>query len=388
MGKQYTKGAIIIEGHVQGLSMARSLGKLGIPVTVVDKNNCIARYSKYVDKFFICPEFNSDTFADFLIELAVREKMKGWILLPSNDHAVITLSRNQNRLNSYYKMLVPSYDKLEIIYNKSNLLHLAIESDIAVPDTICFVDSNVDDIAIKFPVITKGKHGLSFYRSFKRKGFVAKDKTELNKQLKFIQSGYDLSDTFTQTIISSGENNKTISFTAFCEDGIIKTYWMGRKLREHPIKFGTATLAESIYELDLIERSQKLLIRLNYTGVCEIEYLKDPLDGKYKLIEINARTWLWVGLATKCGIDYPVYIYNYLNSIPNYYPESYSIGLKWKNGITDLVFSLFAICQGLLSIKTYFRQLKGEKVSAILYKGDNLPALMYSLMLFSYLRKR
>ncbi len=25
---------------------------------------------------------------------------------------------------------------------------------------------------------------------------------------------------------------------------------------------------------------------------------------KYKLIEINARTWLWVGLAKACGIDY------------------------------------------------------------------------------------
>ena len=40
-------GVIVIEGHVQGLSNTRSLGEKGIPVYVVDKDNCIARYSRY-----------------------------------------------------------------------------------------------------------------------------------------------------------------------------------------------------------------------------------------------------------------------------------------------------------------------------------------------------
>ena len=100
-------GAIIIEGHVQGLSLTRTLGEKGIPVYVVDKRNCVARYSKYSNKFFISPDFQEDTFADFLIKLAKDEKISGWILLPSNDHAVITLSRNKQRLEEYYKMLVP-----------------------------------------------------------------------------------------------------------------------------------------------------------------------------------------------------------------------------------------------------------------------------------------
>ena len=60
-------------------------------------------------------------------------------------------------------------------------------------------------------------------------------------------------------------------------NGTIKTFWMGEKLREHPIRFGTATLAESIYEPELIEISQRLLRGLLYTGVCEIEYIKDPV---------------------------------------------------------------------------------------------------------------
>ena len=47
-------GAIIIEGHVQGLANTRSLGKAGIPVVVIDKASCVAASSKYCQSFFLC----------------------------------------------------------------------------------------------------------------------------------------------------------------------------------------------------------------------------------------------------------------------------------------------------------------------------------------------
>ncbi|HNR65773.1 MAG TPA: hypothetical protein PKJ95_05740, partial [Atribacterota bacterium] len=97
-------GAIIIEGHVQGLSNTRSLGEAGIPVYVVDKIKCIARHSKYCRKFFLCPDFIQDEFATFLIDLAEKEGVKGWVLIPSNDHAVYTISKHKTRLEQYYKL--------------------------------------------------------------------------------------------------------------------------------------------------------------------------------------------------------------------------------------------------------------------------------------------
>ena len=84
--------------------------------------------------------------------------------MPSNDHAVITLSKNKEKLGFYYKMLVPDFDKIELIYNKINLLNLASGLGIAIPKTTCFTDSNLNDLHISFPVVTKGKHGLNFYK--------------------------------------------------------------------------------------------------------------------------------------------------------------------------------------------------------------------------------
>ena len=101
------KGAVIIEGHVQGLSNVRSIGELGAPVIVIDMHNCIARYSKYCKHFFKCPPYASDEFADFLLQLADKEKLQDWLLIPSNDHAVHTISRFKSKIEKYYKTLVP-----------------------------------------------------------------------------------------------------------------------------------------------------------------------------------------------------------------------------------------------------------------------------------------
>ena len=43
-------GAIVLEGHVQGLSNTRSLGELGIPIYVLDVVHCLAQHSKYCTK--------------------------------------------------------------------------------------------------------------------------------------------------------------------------------------------------------------------------------------------------------------------------------------------------------------------------------------------------
>ena len=76
------QGAVIIEGHVQGLANTRALGEAGIPVVVVDRNNCLARYSRYCTGFFYSPDFNSDDLALFLTDLARREGLEGWLLIP------------------------------------------------------------------------------------------------------------------------------------------------------------------------------------------------------------------------------------------------------------------------------------------------------------------
>lgn len=378
-------GVIIIEGHVQGLSNARSLGEAGIPVYVLDISNCIARYSKYCKKFFKCPDYNEDEFAFFLIKLAEKEKLNNWILLASNDHALITISKFKKNLEKYYKIITPEYKILEGIYDKLKLLNHAAVIEIPFPNFFNLSESHEN---IKFPVLIKGRFGLSFYKQFGKKAFLIKNEEDLKTWKVNNQQKNGFNNIFIQELIPFDKTNKTISFTAFCEKGEIKTFWMGAKLREHPIQFGTATLAESVYVDECYLNSVKLIQSLNFTGVCEIEYLRDPRDGLYKLIEINARTWLWVGLAKKCGIDYAKYIYYYLNDMPVNFPKDYTLGIKWINYFTDTVFSIKAILSGKLRISEYLRLLKGQKIPAIFQNDDKMPGIMFLLLLPYIIFKR
>lgn len=376
MKKQFKTGAVIIEGHVQGLSNARALGESGIPVIVIDTNNCLARYSKYCSKFYYCPEYTSDKFIEFLLQLGKREHLEGWSLIPSNDHAVISLSKNKDRLTEIFKVITPEISVVEKIYDKSILLEIAESCKIPIPRTF-YLDSlnNIPD-QIDFPVIVKGKQGLSFYKSTGKKGFLSNNRTELEDHLCHIEKVFSLQDTLIQELIPSDGTNKTISFTAFSVEGDIKAHWIGEKVREHPLRFGTATFARSIECKELFVPGQQLLNKLKYTGVCEIEFLFDPRDKIYKLIEINARTWLWVGLAKICGVNYALLIYNYLNGIENVYSSQYQSGIAWVNFMTDVPFSMVAILKRRLSIREYFLSFKGRITNAIFSWKDIFPGIL------------
>ncbi len=382
-------GVIIIEGHVQGLANTRALGEQGIPVVVVDVHSCVAASSKFCQDFYTCPPFIEDSFADFLIDLAQDQNLQGWLLLPSNDHAVYTLSKHKEKLKKFYKFLVPDFKELDKIYDKVKLLDLAKKLLVPIPKTFCINEkTKVEELNLAYPVLTRGRNGLSFYKKVGRIGFVSKSGIELKRDLNLISEKTNLETAFTQEFIPFDGTNKTISFTAFCIGGEIKCFWMGVKLREHPLQVGTATFTESIYIDECLKQSIILLRALNYEGICEVEYLKDPRVNQYKLIEINPRTWLWVGHAIASGVNYPLLAYNYVNGIENQYPVKYNLGLKWRNPISDLLFSLLAIVEGKLSLKQYMIYNQGPVVNSLWYKGDLKPFFRYAALMLKFLKNR
>ena len=122
-------------------------------------------------------------------------------------------------------------------------------------------------------------------------------------------------------------------------------------------------------------------MNIGFNGVCEIEYIKDPRDGKYKLIEINPRTWLWVGLAVACGINYPVYIYNHLNDIRLDYPDNYPLGIQWINPFTYYWFSLMATLKGKTKPIEIFNRAGKSRINALWCWEDPIPFLAYGILL-------
>jgi len=383
------QGAIIIEGHVQGLSNVRSIGELGVPVIVVDCNNCIARYSKYCKSFFKCPPFYSDSFADFLIDLAEVENLKDWLLIPSNDHAVHTLSKHKEKIQAIYKTFVPDFHELPNIYDKKRLLDIASKNGVSIPRTVVFQNPSEKHFnEQEFPIITKGRNGLTFYKKTGKKAFFSKDSAELKIQLEALSKKVPIQNCLNQEVIPDSLEHKTISFTCFSLNGEIKSQWSGVKLREHPLRFGTATYTMSIDSSPFKDQSMILIKALNYSGVCEIEYLYDERSNEYKLIEINPRTWLWVGLAKACGIDYAKMMYAHAYNQPFEYPVTYPTGRKWINHITDFPYSIKGTLKGEYSLYKVLKSYLTKRELAIFKARDPLPFLSFIFLLPLLIIKR
>ncbi len=381
------KGVLVIEGHVQGLSNTRSLGEFGIPVWVLDTGSCLAQQSKYCKNFLLCPAFDTDEFVLFLVQIAKEYQLDGWLLLPSNDHAVYSISKQREKLSSYYSILTDKIETINKIYNKIELLNLAKSLNIPFPP-FELIQTPFSDVNLNFPVLTKGNNGLSFYKKMKRKVVVSNNMEELTRNLQDIQNQIPLNQLFTQELIPNINENKTISFTAFSINGRIKTHWVGKKLREHPLQFGTATLAESIADPGLFDYSSRLLQALNYTGICEIEFLKDQRDQQYKLIEMNARTWLWVELAKECGVNYAKLAYDFVQEGEVDFPTYYKMDVVWYNPFTNMIFTIKGILLGKIPFDSIWTNRRKVKVNALFKKEDPFPFFKYFMLGIKFLKKR
>ena len=59
----------------------------------------------------------------------------------------------------------------------------------------------------------------------------------------------------------------------------------------------------------MVDSGLRLLKALGFHGISQVEFKRDPRDGRYKLMEVNPRLWQWHGLAAACGVDLPLIAY-------------------------------------------------------------------------------
>ena len=384
-------GVIVIGDHVQALGIIRSLGRHGIPVYLLhDKNICIGRFSRYTKRYIKTPNASNESkFVDFMIKLANREQIKGWILMPTNDAILCTLSRHKKTLEEYYKVSTPRWDIVKFAYNKKLTYQIAEKNGIPIPQT--FYPENLDEMKeishdIDFPAIIKPAIVDHFYKKTKTKVFKANTKDELIRAYTKASSIIDPSEIMVQEVIP-GSPNQLYSFCSFFKNGKVIGMCIGRRSRQRPMDFGSAsTFVESVYVPELIELGTNPLKAINYYGLSEVEFKKDPRDGKFKLLEINARTWLWHSLAIRCGVDFPYLLYKDMIEEEIISVTSFRENVKFVHIYTDLGVVIKEVLKGDMKLRDYVSSLKGEKEFAVLSLDDPLPFIVETLML-SYLWK-
>lgn len=132
------------------------------------------------------------------------------------------------------------------------------------------------------------------------------NKFEDFKEYKDLIDNYDF--LIQQKIEGLSNNMYTIGVYAD-RNSDVRAVFSGRKIRGFLVDIGDCFAGESLWVEELVEKSKKIIKKIGYTGIAELEFKYNDLDNKYYLIEINPRTWSWVGITPEAGVNLSLIAY-------------------------------------------------------------------------------
>jgi predicted ATP-grasp superfamily ATP-dependent carboligase len=131
----------------------------------------------------------------------------------------------------------------------------------------------------------------------------------------------------------------------------------------------------SAWDEKLAEAALRLLQELHFHGVSQVEFKRDPRDGRFRLMEVNGRHWKWHGLAAACGVNLSFAAYRDAIGEP-YIARRQQDGVKWIVANKDVPLALLEIARRERKAGEYLRSLKGTRTDGLHAVDDPLPGLL------------
>lgn len=371
----------VLGDHIQSLGIVRIAGRLGYKVIVFnDSRICISRFSRHCDAFNFFK--TDDDLVTKLIELTGDEM--NVLLLPTNDRLVKFVMDHYDYLSSKIRISTPPPEVLSICYDKKLTYSKAYELGIPIPETY-FPNrlSDVEELSkkVEYPVIIKPAVMHTFYSKTGKKVYVCRDSRELldnySKAAKIVGS----SGLLIQKLIK-GKARNLYSYCSFFANSKPYGSFVAHRIRQKPMDFGISTTFAVSTVNEKIERTAcRFLEGINYFGMSEVEFMYDPDDCNYKLIEINPRTWKWHSITNKLGLNLIQMMIDSFNGHPIQRQENNKQGIGWIESVTDTYVVLNEILKGNMNFSQYLQTLRIKKEFACFDRYDPLPAFTYVLLL-------
>ena len=283
------------------------------------------------------------------------------------------LANWHERLSRYYLVPTPGWEITRFAYDKKLTHLLADEIGIPTPKT-CFPQGldELKEMSLEYPVILKPSVISHFFPIVKKKALVVRDRNELVKYYHYVASIIPKDEIMVQEIIPGGPQN-LYSFCSLFRSGEVKAKIMARRIRQHPMDFGSATTFAFTCNVPELETyAVRLLKRMDYYGLSEVEFMFDQKGREFKLLEINPRTWGWHTLGAKAGVNFSALLFKDMHD-EQVRIDSYEDGVKWVREITDLPIVLKEVFGKRLKMKDYIRSIRGKKEWAVYSSTDPLP---------------
>ncbi len=375
---EITAPAVVISSSEVALSVARDLGRERVPVLAMgpDRGNAAFR-SRYCTAWPCAdPHYDEDQLIADLEAVAAMLPQRG-VLFPCDDDYCVAVSRHKARLEKSFIVPVLAWEGMQALADKELQLRLAQRAGIDTPIT-AFIHGP-DDLAaaadaVPFPAVLKptvSRVAWAVFHCSEFKVVMVENRERLEEAYEpFASYGSFL----LQEIVPGGDEEVYIAGGYHDAQSRCVALFTGRKLRQHPRGFGVSRLCESGWSAKIADLTLKVLAEAGYQGVSDVEFKRDPRDGRLKFMEINARQGYWIALATAAGVNLSYIAYR--DAIGRPCPECRQRdGVRWSDLLHDGPDSLRELRRGELSLRDWLVPLLGVRADAYLSLRDPRPGL-------------
>ncbi len=369
--------ALILGGVENALSVTRSLGRRGVPVRVAASFHSAAIHSRYCTAAYPAPQGPSR--ADFWEDLLLgggHPELNGSVVLPCDDFAIEFMASRREELARRYLVgdHVPSQQRA--LLDKQETLRMARENGIPAP--LRWRVSRVADIdalegKFDFPVLIKPIHSHRFQRVYRRKLLVSEDFGDLRLHVSdALSRGLDI---MVCELIPGPDTLLSSYYTYIDRDEQHLFHFTKRVIRRSPRNFGGASYHVTEWMPETAEMGQRFFRGIGFRGLGNIEFKRDPRDGRLKVIEVNARFTAAQELLLRSGMDIAWIIYNHMigKEVPRV--EAYRADLRMWYPLRDLAAFRELRARGELSAAGWLRSIAHPQVLPFFSVTDPVPAL-------------
>lgn len=372
--------AVVFGGETIGLSIARSLGRKGVPVYAVGDPVWDGAASSRYCVSFTSIHASEGREEDRWLHWLATSGPRGAVLMPSTDGAVSLVARHRAELLELGYVPFEANDEVALaMLDKKRTYELAREAGVATPKTVSVeveedVVRAIDEVG--FPCALKPVHSHVFARHFgiRAKAFVVQTPEELREQL---ERTVALELAMLVTEIVPGDDDRLLAYSTYlAADGEPLFEFTRSKVRQYPPGFGIGCYQVTRWDPEVAELGLRFFREIGLRGLAAIEFKRDPRDGRPKLIECNHRFTTATELTRIAGIDLPALAYDRYLGRPVPRVGSFREGVRMWNPIEDTRSFVESRRRGDLSFGRWAASLLHRQHFPVLRLSDLRPALV------------
>jgi len=368
--------AVLAAANLNGLGVARALGRHGVRVIAVSHRPCPEERSRHVAEVWR-QEGGAESLVPLLLERG-RGLPEKPVLFPITDDSVTAIAGDLPRLRELYRIGMPDPALVERLLDKRGFDSLAAEMKLPVPRTE-YVASEEDLSAassrLRFPCILKPQvKSPAWFSAGAKKAYVVGSAEECAS----IYGRYRAHEArvLLQEYVPGGDDAIHFCLQYYGQDGSRRASFSGRKLRQWLPHCGGTASAEPVSSPEMERLTTDFFTRIGFRGLCSMEYKKDPRDGSFWMIEPTvARTDWQNALADINGVEIPWVAYRDLAGLPSLGEPGRPGRRKWVHFSADRLSADYYRRRGELSLLRWLWSIRPPVRGAYLRLGDPAPFL-------------